>query len=110
MKAIVIHNYGPPDVLKYENVPDPEPRAGEIRIRIHAATVNRVLDVSLRAGNERARGPVLPLIPASIAPASSMRSDPGSRAGERACGSPPPASCRSIFAARRTTTTPGPPA
>jgi NADPH2:quinone reductase len=63
MKAIVIHHYGPPDVLKYENVPDPEPRAGEIRIRIHAATVNRVLDVSLRAGNERARGAVLPLIP-----------------------------------------------
>ena len=55
MKAIVIHHYGPPDVLKYESVPDPEPRAGEIRIRIHAATVNRVLDVSLRAGNERAR-------------------------------------------------------
>src|SRR5712664_2412963 len=63
MKAIVIHHYGPPEVLKYESVPDPEPRAGEIRIRIHAATVNRVLDVSLRAGNERARGPVLPLIP-----------------------------------------------
>ena len=34
MKAIVIHHYGPPDVLKYESVPDPEPRAGEIRIRI----------------------------------------------------------------------------
>src|SRR5260221_466910 len=63
MKAIVIHHYGPPEVLKYESVPAPEPRAGEIRIRIHAATVNRVLDVSLRAGNERARGPVLPLIP-----------------------------------------------
>src|SRR6266516_1401810 len=60
MKAIVIHHYGPPDVLKYENVPDPEPRAGEIRIRIHAATVNRVLDVSLRAGNERARARASP--------------------------------------------------
>ena len=56
MKAIVIHEFGPPDVLKYETVPDPEPRAGEIRIRIHAATVNRVLDVSLRAGKEAARG------------------------------------------------------
>src|SRR4029450_14145049 len=44
-------------------VPDPQPRAGEIRIRIHAATVNRVLDVSLRAGKEGARGPKLPLIP-----------------------------------------------
>src|SRR5512145_2705791 len=63
MKAIVIHEYGPPEVLRYEEVPDPAPRAGEIRIRIHAATVNRVLDVSLRAGKEGARGPVLPLIP-----------------------------------------------
>src|SRR5215475_15358079 len=63
MKAIVIHEFGPPDVLKYEDLPDPQPQTGEIRIRIHAATVNRVLDVSLRAGNERARGAVLPLIP-----------------------------------------------
>ncbi len=63
MKAIVIHQYGPPDVLRYEDMPDPQPREGEIRIRIHAATVNRVLDVSLRAGREGARGAVLPLIP-----------------------------------------------
>jgi NADPH:quinone reductase-like Zn-dependent oxidoreductase len=63
MRAIVIHEYGPPGVLTYEEVPDPEPRAGEIRIRVHAATVNRVLDVSLRAGKESARGPMLPLIP-----------------------------------------------
>jgi NADPH:quinone reductase-like Zn-dependent oxidoreductase len=63
MKAIVIHEFGPPDVLKFEDVPDPEPRDGEVRIRIHAATVNRVLDVSLRAGREEFRGAVLPLIP-----------------------------------------------
>jgi NADPH2:quinone reductase len=63
MKAIVIHEFGPPDALKYEDVPDPQPREGEIRIRIHAATVNRVLDVSLRAGKEGFRKPVLPLIP-----------------------------------------------
>jgi NADPH:quinone reductase-like Zn-dependent oxidoreductase len=63
MKAIVIHEYGPPEVLRYEEVPDPVPRAGEIRIKVHAATVNRVLDVSLRAGREQYRGPVLPLIP-----------------------------------------------
>ena len=50
-----MHRYGPPDVLEYETVPDPEPCAGEIRIRVHAATVNRVLDVSLRAGNEHNR-------------------------------------------------------
>src|SRR5712692_8863323 len=63
MKAIVIHEFGPPDVLSYETVADPVPREGEIRIRIHAATVNRVLDVSLRAGKESARGATLPLIP-----------------------------------------------
>src|SRR5215813_7608083 len=63
MKAIVIHEFGPPDVLKYEDVPDPQPEAGEIRIRVHAATVNRVLDVSLRAGKETRRAPTLPLIP-----------------------------------------------
>jgi NADPH2:quinone reductase len=62
MKAIVLHEYGPPDVLRYEDVPDPIPRAGEIRIQVHAATVNRVLDVSLRAGKETFRNPVLPLI------------------------------------------------
>jgi NADPH:quinone reductase len=63
MKAMVIHEFGPPDVLTYEDVPDPQPREGEVRIRIHAATVNRVLDVSLRAGREGFRAPVLPLIP-----------------------------------------------
>jgi NADPH:quinone reductase-like Zn-dependent oxidoreductase len=63
MKANVIHEFGPPDILKYEDVPDPQPREGEIRIRVHAATVNRVLDVSLRAGKEGFRKPVLPLIP-----------------------------------------------
>jgi NADPH:quinone reductase-like Zn-dependent oxidoreductase len=63
MKAIVIHEFGPPEVLRYEDVPDPTPGAGEIRIRVHAATVNRVLDVSLRAGKEPQRKAVLPLIP-----------------------------------------------
>jgi NADPH:quinone reductase len=63
MKANVIHQFGPPEVLKYQDVPDPQPRAGEVRIRVHAATVNRVLDVSLRAGKEMFRNPVLPLIP-----------------------------------------------
>jgi NADPH:quinone reductase len=63
MKAIVIHRFGAPEVLSSEDVPDPSPRSGEIRIRIHAATVNRVLDVRLRAGTEVHRGATLPLIP-----------------------------------------------
>jgi NADPH:quinone reductase-like Zn-dependent oxidoreductase len=63
MKAIVIHRYGPPDVLQYEDVPDPEPRAGEIRVKVHAATVNRVLDVAFRGGKQVQEGIVLPVIP-----------------------------------------------
>ena len=62
MKAVVLHQFGAPDVLRYESVPDPQPRFGEIRIKVHAATVNRVLDVSVRAGAEAHRHPVLPLI------------------------------------------------
>jgi NADPH2:quinone reductase len=63
MKANVVHQFGPPENLKYQDWPDPVPREGEVRIRVHAATVNRVLDVSLRAGKEMFRGPELPLIP-----------------------------------------------
>jgi NADPH:quinone reductase len=63
MKAIRFHEFGPPEVLKYEDVPDPAPRAGEVRIRVHAATVNRVLDVALRAGKQQQRGAKPPVIP-----------------------------------------------
>jgi NADPH:quinone reductase-like Zn-dependent oxidoreductase len=74
MKAIVIHRFGPPEVLSYEDLPDPAPRAGEIRIRVHAATVNRVLDVRLRAGTEFTVARRCRSFPASIAPAWSTRS------------------------------------
>ncbi len=62
MKAAVIHDFGPPDVLRYEDVPDPEPREGEVRIRVHAGTVNRVLDVAVRRGEQRHRGVKPPAI------------------------------------------------
>ncbi len=39
MKAIVYHRYGSPDVLSLQEVPRPEPRDGEVRVRIHAASV-----------------------------------------------------------------------
>src|SRR5258705_8630061 len=63
MKAIVVRRFGPPEVMSQEDVPEPPPGAGEIRIRIHAATVNRVLDVGLRAGKPVQPGITLPLIP-----------------------------------------------
>ncbi len=49
MKAIRIHEFGGPEVLKYEDVPEPKPGSGEIRIRVIAAGVNPV-DWKVRRG------------------------------------------------------------
>ena len=63
MKAIVVHEFGPPDVLSYEEIADPDPSPGEVRVKVHAATVNRVLDVALRRGDQGQRGAKPPFIP-----------------------------------------------
>lgn len=49
MKAIRIHEFGGPEVLKYEDIPDPQPGSGEIRIKIIAAGVNP-MDWKVRIG------------------------------------------------------------
>lgn len=61
MKAIVVHQFGPPDVMKYEEIPTPEPGEGEVLVRVGAVSVNRGFDVNARAGNS-AHGAALPLI------------------------------------------------
>jgi NADPH:quinone reductase-like Zn-dependent oxidoreductase len=50
MKAVRIHNYGGPDVLRYENAPRPKPPAGEVVVRVHAAGVNPI-DWKVREGH-----------------------------------------------------------
>lgn len=40
MKAVQIHEFGDVDVLKYENVEQPEPQAGEVLVRVRAAGIN----------------------------------------------------------------------
>ncbi len=49
MKAIVVHEYGGPEVLKFEDYPDPVPGPGEILVRVAAASVNPI-DYKRRAG------------------------------------------------------------
>src|SRR5437660_741765 len=49
MKAVVIHEYGGPEVLKYEDVPQPEPKQDQLRIHVIAAGVNPV-DGMIRSG------------------------------------------------------------
>ncbi len=61
MKAIRVHETGGPEVLKFEEVPDPTASAGEILVRIHAAGVNPV-DTYLRSGTQ-GRQPTFPYTP-----------------------------------------------
>ena len=58
--------FGDPSVLHLEDVPQPTLEAGEIAIKVRAATVNQTLDVALRAG-KYARLPPLPHVPGSDA-------------------------------------------
>ncbi|MFL6948690.1 MAG: zinc-binding dehydrogenase, partial [Xanthobacteraceae bacterium] len=48
--------------MRIEEVPDPEPGPGEVLIRVHAVSVNRTLDLIVRAG-QYARPVTLPLVP-----------------------------------------------
>ena len=52
MKAVRLHGYGGPEMLRYEDCPRPEPVAGEVLVRVHAAGVNPV-DWKIRAGYAR---------------------------------------------------------
>lgn len=49
MKAVIIHQFGGPEQLKYEDVPAPEPQAGEALVKIHATSVNPI-DWKVRSG------------------------------------------------------------
>jgi NADPH:quinone reductase len=63
MKAIRVHEFGGPEVLKFEEVPTPKPSAGEVLVRIHAAGVNPY-DTYMRAGTYAVK-PTLPYTPGS---------------------------------------------
>src|SRR5256712_11190937 len=60
MRAVVYDRYGPPDVLRLEDVERPVPTEDEGLVKIHATTVNR-LDVHTREANRRS-GLAVPLL------------------------------------------------
>lgn len=63
IKAIVVHEYGPPEVLKLEDAPRPEPKDDQVLIRVIAAGVNPV-DAHIRTGKSaKYFGTTLPFIP-----------------------------------------------
>jgi NADPH:quinone reductase len=65
MKAIIVHEFGGPEVLKFEEVPTPRPAAGQVLVRIHAAGVNPY-DTYMRNGTYAVKPP-LPYTPGSDA-------------------------------------------
>lgn len=40
MRAVRLHEHGGPEVLRYDEVPIPEPGPGEVLVRVHAVGVN----------------------------------------------------------------------
>lgn len=63
MRALLMTGYGSSEVLRLERVPVPAPAAGEVRIRVHAASINPI-DWKVRAGLLQKNYPVsLPYIP-----------------------------------------------
>ena len=62
MKAIRQYEFGGPDTLRYEDVPDPEPGPDQVRIEVHACGVHLV-DATLRSGVRE--GPPRPTLPAT---------------------------------------------
>jgi NADPH2:quinone reductase len=61
MKAIVVREFGPPEVMRLEDAAEPLPGPGQVTIRVHAVGVNPV-DTYIRAG-AYARKPNLPYTP-----------------------------------------------
>jgi NADPH:quinone reductase-like Zn-dependent oxidoreductase len=57
MKAVVLHEYGGPDKLKYEDVPDPVANEGQVLVRMTATSVNPI-DYKMRSGAAKDRFPL----------------------------------------------------
>ena len=63
MKAVRVHSYGGPEVLRFEDAPRPAPGPGEVLIKVYAASVNPI-DWKVRAGYLKNVIPLpLPFIP-----------------------------------------------
>lgn len=61
MKAMVIHRFGEPEVMQWEDAPTPSPGAGEVLVKVHSVSVNRTLDLQVRQDGG-GYGAILPLV------------------------------------------------
>ena len=63
MKAILVRAFGPPEVMRLEDIPEPTLAPSQVPVRVRAAGVNPV-DAYVRSGTY-ARKPSLPYVPGS---------------------------------------------
>lgn len=71
MKAIRLHEFGGPEVLRHEDAPKPKLKAGEVRVRVHAAGINPP-DWYLREGYEMLPPEFRPPVPLPVIPGSDV--------------------------------------
>jgi len=93
MKAIRFHQHGGPEVLRYEDAPDPRPASGRALVRVRACALNH-LDLWERRGIERVTlplphisgsdvaGEVISADEGSVAPGTRVMLQPGLRCGD----------------------------
>ena len=77
MKAIRVHEFGGPEVLKLEEVADPQPGPNQVVVGIHAAGVNPV-DTYMRTGTYAIK-PTLPYTPGIDGAGEILKVGPGVR-------------------------------
>src|SRR5215217_728626 len=82
MKAVRFHQHGPPDVLRYEEAPDPSPAPGEVLVRVRACALNH-LDLWARRGLPNIRIPMPHIGGSDIAGEVVETTAPGARPGQR---------------------------
>ena len=61
MKAMVIHQFGEPEVMQWEEAETPVPGPGEVLVKVHSVSVNRTLDLQVRQDGG-GYGAILPLV------------------------------------------------
>ena len=77
MKAWVVHEFGPPERMRFEELPTPQPSPASLQIQVEAAGLN-FFDALLVAGTYQVK-PALPFIPGSEIAGTVLAAPPGSR-------------------------------